>query len=155
MATTTLLQPSLVPAPAILAHYVCETWWTCHTAPGSKHYYRERLDSLLATCQGLSVIPPTVLERLDLVIVPEKGWKGRVPTWFGIPCRIGRVTIWLSILEEPKLYREISLLALFPRHDLEDAPPFVQLGTQFLLENRGNLVLDCSLPPGTGQLLFP
>jgi hypothetical protein len=129
-----------------MAHYVCESWWTCHTAPGSKHYYRERLDSLPATGQALSVIPPAVLERLDLAIVSEPGWKGNVPTWFGILCRIGGVRLWLPILEEPGVYHEFGLLALFPQHDLEDAPPFVQLGTQFLLQHAGALYLDCSSP---------
>jgi hypothetical protein len=155
MATTTVLKPSLVPAPAALVHYICETWWTCHTAPGSKHIYRERLDSLLSTGQGLSVIPPTVLERLDVVIVPEPGWRGQVPTWFGVPCRIGRVRMWLSILEAARPYREFALLAIFPRHDLEDAPPFVQLGTQFFLEHRAELLLDCSSPTREGRLIIP
>src|SRR5712692_7374819 len=111
MATTTIFKPSLLPVPAAVAHYVCESWWTCHTASGSKHYYRERLDSMLASGQGLLVIPRTVLERLDLVIGPERAWKGQVPTWFGVPCRIGRVKLWLSLLEEAEPYREFSLLA--------------------------------------------
>jgi hypothetical protein len=153
--TTTVLRPSRLPAPSPIVHYFCESWWTCHTAPGSKHHYRERLDSILSTSQGLSVIPPTVFERLDLVVLPERGWKGQVPTWFGIPCRIGRVTMWLAVQEAAGPYREFSLLALFPRHDLEDAPPFIYLGTQFLLEYRAELRLDCSSPTAEGRLLIP
>src|ERR1700736_2410757 len=116
MAKTIALKPSLMPAPADVVHYVCEFWWTCHTGTAGKHYYRELLDSMLATGQGLSVIPPAVLERFDLVITPEPGWKGQVPTWFGVPCRIGRVKMWLRVLGEPAPYREFSLLTILPRH---------------------------------------
>src|SRR5260370_3847358 len=147
MATTTIFKPSLLPLPAAAVHYVCQSWWTCHTGIGGKHYYRERLDSLLSLGEGLSVIPPAVLERLDLFIEPVKGWKGQVPTWLGAPCRVGRVKLWLAILEGTGPYREFSLLALFPRHDIEDAPPFVPLGTQVLLVYRAELHLDCSTSP--------
>jgi len=88
------------------------------------------------------------------MVMPERGWKGQIPTWFGVPCRIGRVKMWLSVLEA-ELPREFALLALLPRHDLEDAPPFVQLGTQFLLEYRAKLDLDCSSPTIGGRLLIP
>jgi hypothetical protein len=74
-----------------------------------------------------------------------------VPTWFGIPCRIGRARIWLTFVEGPGVYHEFGLLALFPRHDLQDAPPFVQLGTQFLLEYAGAVHLDCSSLSGDGR----
>jgi hypothetical protein len=50
---------------------------------------------------------------------------------------------------------EFSLLALFPRRDLEDAPPFVQLGTQFLLEHEAFVHLDCSSVTGGGRLVLP
>jgi hypothetical protein len=155
MAKTFALKPSLLPGPALIAHYLCESWWTCHTAAGSKHHYRERLDSILATSQGLSVIPPAVLERLDLVVVPERGWKGEVPTWFGVHCRIGRAGIWLPALDEPGTYQDFALLALFQRRDLDDAPPFVQLGTQFLLEYAAAVHLDCSSRAGEGRLVVP
>jgi hypothetical protein len=155
MPKTIALRPSLLPLPLPTSHYVCESWWTCHSAPASKHQYRERLDSILATSQGLSIIQPAVLERLDLVTTPERGWKGQVPTWYGIPGRVARVTIWLAIRDEPGTYQEFSLLALFPRRDLEDAPPFVHLGTQFLLEHTAAIHLDCSSPAGEGRLVMP
>jgi hypothetical protein len=152
MAATTIFRPSPLPVPTKVAHYICESWWTCHTQSGGKHYYRERLDSLLSLGEGLSVIPAAVLDRLDLVIGPVKGWKGQIPTWFGSPCKVGRVKLWLAILEEIGPYREFSLLALFPRKDIEDAPPFVQLGTQFLLEYRAEFH---SSSKGEGKLLIP
>jgi hypothetical protein len=153
--TTTRLRPSRIPAPAPLVHYFCESWWACHTGPGSRHQYRERLDSLLSTGLTLSVIPPDALARLDLVRQPERGWRGQVPPWFGVPCRIGRVTLWLPVEETPGTYREFLLLALFPRREVEDGPPFIQLGTQFLLEYGAELHLDCSPPISEGRLVIP
>jgi hypothetical protein len=110
---------------------------------------------MLATGQLLTVMPPRVTERFDLEIWPERGWRGQVPAWFGVPCRIGRVTIWLPILEGPAPLRALSLLALLPREEVEDAPPFVQLGTQFLLEHQAQLHLDGSSAAGAGRLVIP
>jgi hypothetical protein len=155
VSTTTVFRPSRFPLPAPAVHYISESWWTCPSGSTGQHHYRERLDSLLAIGQLLSVIPPNATERFDLEIMPERGWKGQVPTWFGVPCRIGRVTVWLPTLEGPAPLRSFPLLALFPREDIEDAPPFVHLGTQFLLEHRAELHLDCSSPTGEGRLVFP
>src|SRR5260370_41468371 len=87
MATTTIFKPSLLPLPAAAVHYVCQSWWTCHTGIGGKHYYRERLDSLLSLGEGLSVIPPAVLERLDLFIETAKGLERPGSTSTRSPCR--------------------------------------------------------------------
>jgi len=110
---------------------------------------------MIATGQILSVIPPRATERFDIEILPERGWKGQVPSWYGVPCRIGRVTIWLPILEGPAPLRPLPLLALFPREEVEDAPPFVLLGTQFLLEHRAELHVDCSSLAGRCCLVIP
>lgn len=110
---------------------------------------------MLAPGQLLSVMPPGITERFDLDLLPERGWRGQVPAWFGVPCRVGRVTIWLPVLEGPALLRALSLLALFPRSGVADAPPFVQLGTQFLLEHRAELHLDYSSAAGEGRLMIP
>ncbi len=110
---------------------------------------------MLAPGLLLTVMPPTVTERFDLKILPERGWKGQVPTWFGIACRRGRATIWLPILEGPAPLRALSLLALFPGEEVDDTPPFVQLGTQFLLEHRAELSIDYSSSAGEGRLLIP
>jgi hypothetical protein len=112
--------------------YLCRSWWTCHSS--GRHTWRNRSDALLATGQPISLIPREVQDRLELVISPERGWRGQIPSWFGVPCRIGRVQHWLPIEEEAGRYRDFALLALLPREDPDDAPPFILLGTQFLLE---------------------
>ena len=155
MPTTTVFTPSRFPLPAPAVHHVSQSWWTCHSGASGRHRYRERFDTMLAPGLVLTVMPPTVTERFDLEILPEPGWKGQIPSWFGIPCRLGRVTIWLPVLEGPAPLRDLSLLALFPRGELEDSPPFVQLGTQFLLEHRAELCVDYTSPNGDGRLLIP
>lgn len=153
MSTTTLLEPYPVVYPSAAVHYLCKSLWSCYSTP--KHTWRVRCDSLLATGQPLSVVPPTIRAHLDLVIAPVPGWKGHVPTWFGVGCRVGRVELWLPVEETPGQYRRFSLLALLPRHHLDDAPPFIHLGTQFLLEYRAHVRLDCSSVGGQGLLDFP
>jgi hypothetical protein len=155
MATTTILKPSRLPFPAPAVHYVCESWLTCGSSPGTGYLYRERVDSLLATGQPLSVVPLGIQQFLALEITPAPGWKGQVPTWFGVACRIGRLRIWLPVWESPGTYREFSLLALLPRAELDDSAPLLQLGTQFLLEHRAQVVLGCTSPRQPGKLLIP
>jgi len=91
--TTTVFTPSLFPLPAPAVHHVSQSWWTCHCGASGRHRYRERFDTMLAPGLLLTVMPPTVTERFELEILPEPGWKGQIPSWFGIPCRLGRVTV--------------------------------------------------------------
>jgi hypothetical protein len=51
--------------------------------------------------------------------------------------------------------RAFPLLVLLPKRDLEDAPPFIHLGTQFLLEYKAALHLDCSATDQPGKLIIP
>ncbi len=153
--TTTMFKPSLFPLPAPAVHHITESWWTCQSGTSGRHQYRERFDAMLAPGLLLTVMPASVTERFDLEIAPERGWKGQVPSWCGVPCRVGRVTIWLPIIEGPGPLRALSLLALFPREEVEDALPFVQLGTQFLLEHGAQLHIDYSSPAGEGRLIIP
>jgi hypothetical protein len=155
MSTTTILKPSRLAFPTPTAHYICESWWTCYSTPSAAYHYRERIDSLLATEHALSVLPARVQQSLDLVITPVPGWRGQVPTWFGISCRIGRVSLWLPIREHAGHYREFSLLTLLPRADLKDAPPFILLGVQFLVEYRAGVLLDCATASNIGKLNIP
>jgi hypothetical protein len=113
-----------------------------------------RSDSLLATSAPVSVVPPSIRHALDLQIAPVPGWQGVVPTWYGIACTVGRATIWLPVEETPGLYRDFSLLVLLPKRDLPDAPPFIHLGMQFLVEYGGQVTVDGS-GPGTGRLVLP
>jgi hypothetical protein len=149
---TTLLSPYPLPYPAASARFLCESWWTCYSTAG--HTWRNRSDSLLATGLPLSVISPTIRDALDLEVTPAPGWGGQIPTWFGIVCRIGRVTVWLPVQENPGYYQAFSLLALLPTQELADAPPFIHLGAQFLLEYRVRVSIDGS-SGSMGHLLFP
>jgi hypothetical protein len=61
----------------------------------------------------------------------------------------------LSAQEYPGQYRELSLLVLLPTLDLEDSSPFIHPGTQFLVEHRAQLFLDCSSPGSQGRMVNP
>lgn len=90
-------------------------------------------------------------------MTPESGWVTAPPDWHGIPCRIGRVQVWLPVQGALAL-RPFSLLALLPTRDSLVALPYVYLGTQFLVEHWVELVIDClaGVPSATsGRLLIP
>lgn len=152
MATTLLnLYPlSFYPDPS--ARFLAEARWTCYSSP--PHTWRQRSDVILATGQPFSVILPTIRNLLDLEIAPAPDWKGVAPTWLGVSCHVGRVTLWLPIQEIAGRLHSFSLLALLPQQDVPDAPPYIQLGTQFLLEYHVQAVLD-GTTTGNSRLMFP
>jgi hypothetical protein len=150
--TTTALTPYPLALPVGVVRFLAISWWTC-SSTGS-HTWRNRNDALVAPEQPLSVIPFTIRNNLDPEVYPVPGWRGRIPTWYGVTCRIGRLTLWLPIEENPGQLRSFSLLALLPQQDLPDAPPFIQLGAQFLIEYRGQAVFDGETPSNS-RLLVP
>ena len=150
--STILLTLYPVPHPTRTAHFFTESLWTCYSSP--PHTWRQRSDSILATGEPLSIMPRTARDGLDPKITPVTGWKGLSPTWMGVPCQIGRVTLWLPTQETPGLSRPFSLLTLFPQHDVPDASPFIQLGVQFLLEYHVHVVLN-ETATGGNYLLIP
>jgi hypothetical protein len=62
--------------------------------------------------------------------------------------------MWLPSQETPGQMRPLSLVTLFPKQDVPHAPPFIQLGTQFLMEHNIQVVLNGT---GTGgnRLVIP
>jgi|GEM_PF-5535881 hypothetical protein len=153
MSTTLLSFSSLAYYPTLTARFCAEAWWTCYSSP--PHTWRKRLDVVLATGEPFSVIVPAARNFLDLEIVSAPAWKGIWMTWLGIPCQVGRVTLWLPSHETPGQMRSFSLLALFPQQDVPDTPPFIQLGVQFLLEYNIQVVLNETGPGGGKRLLIP
>jgi len=63
--------------------------------------------------------------------------------------------MWLHTQETPGQTRSFSLLALFPQQDVPDAPPFIQLGTQFLLEYHVQVILNQTGTGGGNRLIVP
>jgi hypothetical protein len=105
----------------------------------------------------LSVIPPQIRHTLDVVVHPEPNWTDPVPDWCGVPCRIGRVELWLPIVGLAPL-RPFSLLVLLPVQSVSFQPPFIHLGIQFFIEYGASLLFDCSSASATsswGRVVIP
>jgi hypothetical protein len=135
--------------------WLCESWWTCRSS--GEHTWRNRSDCLVSPGEPFSVVPPQIRHDLDLVVLPEPAWPGSVPDWWGVPCRIGRVELWLPIQGGPPL-RSFSLLVLLPARTVPFAPPYIILGSQFLVEYGVELTLNCSSRNPRvcpGQLVIP
>src|SRR5262245_44899629 len=144
MPRTVLLTRCSLPYPSAAAHFVAEAWWTCHST--RRHTWRARNDCLLATGEALTVVPPTIRANLALVVTPVRGLLAAVPSWFGVPCRIGQSTVWLAVQETACHCGPFPILVLLPQRDLPGAPPFVFLGAQFLLEHQAQVFLDPANP---------
>jgi hypothetical protein len=134
-----------------------EAWWTCPSSKPGKTW-RCRNDILVMIGQHFSVISPYVRRRIQMIETPDPTWQGPTPSWFGIACTVARVEMWLPNQSNLGLLEPFPLLVLLPQRDLPDAPPFVMLGAQFLMEYRVRVELDCALIPGAprcGQLMIP
>jgi hypothetical protein len=151
--STPLLTIYPVPAPIATVRFLSQAWWTCHSSPG--HTWRVRSDVVLASGEAYCVVPFSTRQHLDPVIKPVAGTKGIAPRWRGAACSFGRLTIWLPIEEDTSTHRNFSILALLPKHDVADVPPYIFLGTQFLFEYRAELLLGCSTETPTGRLVIP
>jgi hypothetical protein len=148
------LRPYALPLSFPTFRFLCGSWWTCWTTAARQHTWRLCSDGVLATEEPLSVILPSIRDPLDLVWTPELHWSGPVPDWRGLPCRIGRVEMWLPIAATAVL-RPFSLLALLPERDPPEWLPYVLLGVQFLQEYRAVVSLDCSQVPAAGSRSIP
>jgi hypothetical protein len=127
---------------------VCPCWWApADAAPGRT----VRSDCKLATEHFYSVVPRHFQDAIRLRILEAP--PGPRPTWLGIPCRVGHVMFAVTTEDGPPR-RAFSLLALFPEDDPDEPAPFILLGTQFLVENKAQVVLDAQLPCA-GELLLP
>ena len=73
-------------------------------------------------------------------------------SWCGVACRLVRVRIGLPVAGSAAP-RPFSLLALLPLGDVEDVPPFIRLGAEFLNVNRASVQLSST--PCEGQLVIP
>lgn len=62
--------------------------------------------------------------------------------------------MWLPTQETPGSFHPFPLLSLFPQQDIPDAPPFIQLGVQFLLEYQVQVVLNETVTGGH-RLVIP
>jgi hypothetical protein len=152
---TPLYSYPLAPTPFPTCRVLVEAWWACRST--AEHTWRDRSDCLVSTGEPFSVVPPQLRHDLDLVVHPELAWTGPVPDWLGVPCRVGRVELWLPVLGGQPL-RPFPLLALLPRQTVPFLPPYAILGTQFLVERGATLRLDCSSgAPATcaGELVIP
>jgi hypothetical protein len=113
-------------------------------------YTSIRVRALLSTADPISVVFPLnsedLLARSDFVDHPYP------LSWHGIPCALMRVRIGLPVLGSP-IPRPFKLLALLPIEDVEDVPPFIRLGAEFLQANRVTVQLSSS--PCEGRLVIP
>lgn len=109
------LFPYPVSSPHPSTRFLCEAWWSCYSDP--PHTWRLRSDVLVATGEPFSVVPPSIREPLNLEIKPPGFVPADEPSWRGIPCRFGRVSIWLPSADAPGKLEQFSLLTLLPEKD--------------------------------------
>jgi hypothetical protein len=131
--TVTFLQPWYPPAeacPFTTAGYSCEAWLFCFNL--RRHVYTSRrFRVLLSTGEPCSIVLPFLRGNGTFIVCEEETAYQETHVWWGVPCRFVRVRMRLPVVgnSSPRLF---VLRALLPLREVEDAPPFIRLGGNFL-----------------------
>jgi hypothetical protein len=107
--------------------------------------------ALLSSGDPYSVVFPANLPR-ELAAIHDPVPFDAPLSWCGVPCRLVRVRIGLPILGS-LVARPFKLLALLAEREVEDTPPLLRLGAEFLHANRASVQLSAS--PCEGRLVIP
>jgi len=152
-ASTTLLRPRHPPRETRLGDgisYYCESRLLCFNTDTAAYTSRP-FGTILSTADPVSVVfRPT--RRTPAQVVCERIPHDAPLSWFGAPCVLVRVRIGLPVVGNPTP-RPFSLLALLPLRRVRDTPPFLRLGTGFLVAHRATVRLTSS--PARGELVIP
>jgi hypothetical protein len=152
--TITLLQPWYPPAEACpfpTAGYCCDAWLFCYNLP-KQVYTSRRFRVLLSTGEPYSIVLPFVRGNGTFIVCEEETACQETLVWWGVPCRFVRVRMRLPVVGTaiPRLF---TLRALLPLSEVEDVPPLIRLGANFLHDTSARVELDSN--PWQGRLLIP
>jgi hypothetical protein len=114
-------------------------------------YTSARFGALLSTGDPYSVVFP-LTQPQSLGIVCEDVEHTVPLSWCGVPCRLVRIRIGLPVVDSPSP-RPFTLLALLPTEEVEDVPPILRLGAEFLTAHKASVRLFSA--PCTGDLIIP
>jgi hypothetical protein len=113
---------------------------------------------LLDTGAPLSVVPFAIHQSRDLAWQPVPGpWPTGFTTWFGVPCTVGAIEVWLPIPQSPYLLGPFTFLAKFAQAKSPSIPgnyPVV-MGLNFLVDQRAEVALRCHPIPPAGSVSLP
>lgn len=152
--TVTLLQPWEPPPearPFPTAGYRCGAWLFCFDSR-TRAYTARQFTALLSTGEPYSVVLPFIQEDDVSIICEEETACQDTHVWWGVPCRFVRVRMRLPV-EGATIPRLFVLRALLPLREVEDVPPFIRLGGNFLHDNRARVELESD--PWQGKLIVP
>lgn len=149
-STTTLLrpwQPHVEACPCPTALYSCTARLLAH---GPSGFTSLLFEALLSPGDPVSVVLPFFSQGETRIVCEETPYQEL--SWFGVPARLIRVRLGLPVVgrSEP---RPFTLLALLPLREVEDVPPLLRLGAEFLYSQRAEVHL--SADPCEGRLIIP
>jgi hypothetical protein len=143
-------EPHIEARASPTACYVCGIRVFCYNSQRNV-YTSPACRALLSPGDPFSVVFP-YRDPEGRTIVYEPVVVSAPPSWCGVPCRFVRLRIGLPVVgsSSPRPFR---LLALLPLAEIEDIPPMLRLGAEFLHANRASVSL--STTPCEGQLVIP
>jgi hypothetical protein len=152
--TLTLLQPWYPPAeasPFPTGGYCCDAWLFCFNL-ARQAYTSRRFRALLSTGEPYSIVLPFLRGNGTSIVCEEETACQQTHVWWGVPCRFVRVRMRLPVVGAT-MPRPFVLRALLPLREVEDVPPLIRLGGNFLYDNSAQMELDSN--PWQGRLLIP
>jgi hypothetical protein len=152
--TVTLLEPWYPPAearPFPTAGYRCSAWLFCFN-PRKQVYTSHRFRALLSTGEPYSIVLPFLSGNGTFIVCEEETACQETHVWWGVPCRFVRVRMRLPVVGA-SIPRRFTLRALLPLEEVNDVPPFIRLGGNFLYDTAARVELESD--PRQGRLIIP
>jgi len=114
-------------------------------------YTSRTFQALFSPGDPYSVVLP-FRNKQGIRIITDPVVVSATPSWYGVPCQFVRLRIGLSVVASDSP-RPFHLLALLPLREVEDVPPMIRLGAEFLHANGASVHLSTN--PAQGQLVIP
>ena len=118
---------------------------------------------LLDTGAPVSVIPHSIYDSssFDWTELPGP-WPAELTEWFAVPCKVGRIEVWLPVPQPPPQpplqHGPYFFIAKFPEStpkQLKEKPVPVLAGLNFFEEHLSDLEFQCHMTPHAGSFLMP
>jgi hypothetical protein len=152
--TVTLLrpwQPHSEVFPFETACYQCDSQLLCFDDE-KKAITSRTFRALFSPGDPVSIVLPSCNREGLRIIYEAIPTLSLIPWWYGVPCSLVRVRLGLFVVGSA-VPRPFTLRALLPQRELDDVPPFLRLGAEFLHANNVNVQL--SSRSCEGRLLIP
>ena len=118
-------------------------------------------ECLLDSGAPVSVIPHSIYDSSNFEWTELPGAPLELTQWFGVPCKVGRIEVWLPVPQPPPQpplqCGPYFFIAKFPEgtpKQFKDKAIPILVGLNFFADHQSELEFQCHLPPSAGSFFM-